>query len=343
MRHHDGKRWCATLCLAGMAFSATAQWHTTAEVQALYAAAREEGEVVVWGTAAREVQWIPQAFNAIFPGIQVKVLGDNTITTKAIAEARAGRHTVDVMVASLSQLIQINQRDMLQTIDWSLFDVPPGNVALDGRVGYTHNIVYTIAYNKHLVQARNVPTRWEQLLDPQYKGKMVANQFLLPRLVGTFALVWGEDRTTQFARDLRAQADVMLTNTPREPFLQSGERLYAVGEIDTFPRLWARDGIAVDYVIPEPVITAQFGVMVVKNAPHFAAARLMAGWMASPEGKRTREEAALQSDYLPTSKNPVAQRIYASGAQVLLDTPELSARRDAVIRQIAPIVLGQAR
>jgi len=340
---HQITTLCTALCLTGAACNATAQWHATAEVQALYAAAKQEGEVVVWGTAAREVEWIPQAFNAMFPGIQVKVLGDNTITTKAIAEARAGRRTVDVMVASLSQLIQVDQRDMLQTIDWSTFGVPASNVALNGRVGYTHNIVYTIVYNKNLVQPHEAPTSWAQLLDAKYKGKMVASQFLLPRMVGAMAMVWGEDKTIQFARDLRASADMMLTNAPREPFLQSGERLYAVGEIDTFPKLWAREGIPVDYVIPEPVITAQFGTMVVKDAPHASAARLMAGWMASREGKAIREQAALQSDYLPTSDNPVAQRMYAAGSQVLLDTPELSARRDGVIRQIAPIVLGQAR
>ena len=72
------------------ALAAHAQWSATPAVKALYEEAKKEGQVVVWGTAAREIDWLPKAFAAVFPGIDVKVMADNNITTKAIAEARAG-------------------------------------------------------------------------------------------------------------------------------------------------------------------------------------------------------------------------------------------------------------
>lgn len=333
----------ATLCLGSAAGGAFAQWQKTPEVQALYEAARKEGEVVVWGNAAREVDWLPKAFSEAFPGIQVKVMADDNITTKAIAEARAGRHSVDVISTSLSLVLQLDERKLLRKTDWQTFGVPATHSALDGRMGYTYNILYTLVYNKNRVKPEDLPKSWADLLDAKYKGKVVANQFLLPRMVGALALTWGEEKTVQFARDLRANADIMLTNAPREPFLQSGERLYAAGEIDSFPKLWARDGIPVDYVIPEPVVTAQIGVVVLDKAPHASAARLMAGWMASAEGRRVRERNTFQVDYTPGSDNPTARKIYASGAKVVLDTPEQVTQRDALMRRIAPIVSGQAR
>ncbi len=336
-------KWLAALCLGGTALGASAQWQNSPEIKALYEAAKKEGEVVVWGTAAREIDWLPKAFNATFPGIQVKLMADNTITTKAIAEARAGRHSVDLMSTSLSLVLQLDERKLIKQMDWQTFGVPATHTALDGRMGYTHNMAYTVAYNKDKVKPEDLPKNWADLLDPRYKGKVVANQFLLPRMVGALALAWGEEKTAQYARDLRANADIMQTNAPREPFLQSGERLYAAAEVDSFPKLWARDGIPVGYVIPEPVVTAQFGVVVMDKAPNPAAARLMAGWMASAEGKKEREKNVFQIDYLPGSDNPTAKRIHASGAQVILDTPELVAKRDELMRKIAPIVSGQAR
>lgn len=331
------------LCLASTTMIANAQWQSSAEIKALHEAAKKEGEVIVWGTAAREIDWLPKAFNAAFPGIEVKVMADNNITTRAIAEARANRHAVDLMSTSLSLVLKLEERKLLKTLDWATFGVGKTSTVLDGHMGYTHNMVYTVVYNKDKVKVTDVPKTWLDLLDPKYKGKMVANQFLLPRMVGTLGLVWGEEKTAQFARDLRANADIMQTNAPREPFLQSGERLYAVAEIDSFPKLWARDGLPVAYVIPEPVITAQFGVVVMDKAPHPAAARLMAGWMASTDGKREREKNAFQIEYLPTSDNPTAKRIHASGVQVVLDTPDLVERRDELMRKIAPLVSGQGR
>lgn len=333
----------AAALLVGASAPAQTTWQDSPEVKALHEAAKKEGAVVLWGTSAREIDWIPKAFAAAFPGVEVQTLADNNITTKAIAEARAGRNAVDVMVTSLSLVKALDERSLLKAMDWSKFGVPKGYTAYDNRMAFTHNMAYAIAYNKDKVKPQDVPQSWADLLDPKYKGKMVANQFLLPRMVGVLGLAWGEEKTVKFATDLRANADIMLTNAPRESFLQSGERLYAVAEVDSFPKLWARDGVPVAMVIPEPVVTAQFGVVVMDKAPHPAAAQLLAGWMASPDGKRERERAVFQVDYLPTSTDPVAKRIYASGAKVILDTPELLAERDALMRKIAPIVSGQTR
>lgn len=331
------------LGLGTAALCAHAQWSASPAVKALYEEAKKEGQVVVWGTSAREVDWLPKAFAAAFPGIAVTVLADNNITTKAIAEARAGRYSFDLMSTSLSLTLKLDERKLLAPVDWQMFGVDKSNTAFDGRMAYTHNIVYTVAYNKDKVKPADVPQHWSDLLDAKYKGKMVASSFLLPRMVGILGLAWGEDKTAQFARDLVARADIMQTNAPREPFLQSGERLYSVAEIDSFPKQWARDGVPVSFVIPEPVLMAQFGVLVMDKAPHPAAARLMAGWMASADGKREREKEVFQTDYLPTSTNETARRIHASGAKVVLDTPEQLAERDRMMAKIAPIVAGQSR
>ena len=92
---------------------ALAQWADTPKVKELYEAAKKEGQVIIWGTQRREVEWIPAAFGKVFPGIDVQFLGDNDIAVKAIAEARAGRHQVDVYQNSLTGTLPVVQRDLL--------------------------------------------------------------------------------------------------------------------------------------------------------------------------------------------------------------------------------------
>src|SRR4029079_7623808 len=123
-----------TLCLIAaiaIATPAAAQWKDSPEIKALYEAAKKEGRAIVWGTARAEVEWIPAAFNATFPGIEVQFLGDNDIATKAIAEARAGRHQIDVYWSSLTASLPVVQRALLGATDWTPFGITKANLGFD--------------------------------------------------------------------------------------------------------------------------------------------------------------------------------------------------------------------
>src|SRR5215510_11026593 len=159
---------CATATLATtlMAGAVSAQSLDHGRVDKLYAAAKQEGRVIIWGTQRREVEWIPAAFAKAFPGIEVQFLGDNDIAVKAIAEARAGRHQVDVFQNSLTGTLPVAQRDLLTGVDWSPFGIDKRNIAFDGRMAYTTNIAYTVAYNTKAVKEADLPKNWADILDP---------------------------------------------------------------------------------------------------------------------------------------------------------------------------------
>jgi iron(III) transport system substrate-binding protein len=327
----------------GVAPSAQAAWQDSPEVKKLYEAAKKEGKVIVWGTQRREVEWIPAAFGAMFPGIEVQVLGDNEIATRAISEARAGRHQVDVYWHSLTGTMPLVQRELLTANDWAPFGVVKENTAFDGKMGFTSNIVYTIVYNTKVLKEGDVPKTWTDVLDPRHKGKMTASMFLAPRFVGALGVAWGEDKALQYARDLREKTDILLTRAPRESLLQSGERVISVGEIDSQVRAWIAEGLPLAFIVPEPVIVGQFGASVVAKAPNPNAARLMAGYLASIDGKKAREKATFQSDYGPTSDNPLAKRLHGGGAQVVHDTVQIMAAKEALYPKAASILTGQAK
>jgi iron(III) transport system substrate-binding protein len=323
--------------------AAGAQSLDAPRVKELYAAAKREGQVIIWGTQRREVEWIPAAFAKMFPGIDVQFLGDNDIAVKAIAEARAGRHQVDVYQNSLTGTLPVVQRELLAVVDWSPFGFDSRNIVFDGKMATTSNIVYTVAYNNRLVQDADTPKNWIEILDERYKGKGASSTFLLPRLIGGLGLAWGDEKALQFARDIVAKMNLLLTRAPRESLLQSGERLYAFGEVDSLIRAVAAEGLPVGQVVPEPVVVGQFGVTIMKNAPHPNAARLLAGFLASAEGKAARLQATSQADYGPTSDNALAKRLHSGKLQVVWDRPDNMAAREALFGRAAAILTGQTR
>lgn len=320
--------------------SAEAAWQDSPEVKALYDKAKAEGQVMVWGTQQGEVDWIPKAFNAVFPGIDVQWVGDNDIATKAIAEARGGRHQIDVFWNSLTGATPVVQRDLIARTDWAPFGVLPANTTFDGRGAFTSNIAYALAFNSELVKKEDVPTRWDAMADPKFKGKLTASLFLLPRLSGALSLAWGMEKAQKFVRDL-AQNDILLTRAPREPIIHSGERLYGVGEVDNLVRRWGRSGLKIDFVRPEPVVLGTFVSTVMANAPHPNAARLLAGFLASADGKAARSNATFAEDYSSAGTSEFAKLVNSGTVQVVPDTPDNMAQRESAIRVLGPIVAGQ--
>jgi len=324
-----------------IATPAHADWAGSPEIKALYEKAKAEGKVHVWGTTAGAVDWVPKAFGAAFPGIDVQFHGENDITTKAISEARAGRNQVDVFLNSLTGILPLVQRDLAANVDWAALGAPKDVVAFNGRAAMTYNIAYTIAFNKNLVKAEDVPKTWEAMLDPAYKGKMVSSIFLMPRLVGGLSLVWGKDKAIQFARSMIGANDTMVTRAPREPVISSGERVYGIGEIDSQVMRWQQGSLPIEYVVPEPVVLGQFLVAVLAKAPNPNAARLLAGWILSPEGKAAQAKAVLINDYGPAGTGETAKKIQAKQIQVVFDTPDLMETRERAIAEMGPIISGQ--
>jgi iron(III) transport system substrate-binding protein len=96
-------------------------------------------------------------------------------------------------------------------------------------------------------------------------------------------------------------------------------------------------------VVPQPVVVGQFGATIMKNAPHPNAARLLAGFLASPEGKAARLQATSQADYGPTSDNEFAKALHSGAMQVVWDRPDNMAAREALFGRAAAILTGQSR
>ncbi len=321
---------------------AQTQWHDNPAVKQLYEAAKKESSVTVWSNATNVVDWIPAGFAKAFPGVEVKYLGDSDVGVKAVAEYRAGRFEVDVFMTSFTTGKPMVERNMYAKVDWSIFGTTGDNVTFDGRGALTDNLIYVVSYNKSLVKPGDLPKSWTDLLDPKYKDKMVGNAFTTPRLMGSLGMAWREDKMLEYSKALMNNG-LMVTRAPSQNLLQTGERLYAIGSFDSNTRLWASQGLPIDFVIPEPVIAVQFFTAVMEKAPHPNAARLLAGFLSSQEGKDAATAANFQRDYRKGAKDPLAREIWSSNKTMVFERMEDIPLRDSLINKASPIIAGQTR
>jgi ABC-type Fe3+ transport system substrate-binding protein len=323
--------------------SAVAQgaWHETPAIKALHDKAKAEGEVVIWGPVQSEVDWIQGEFAKRFPGITVKGTGDLQAATKLIAEARANRHSVDVWQNSLGGMLEVQKRGLFAKVDWPSLNIDEDRVLFAGEGLAVHNFIYSTLYAKDLVRSAELPKTWDELLDPKWKGRMVSQDFLFPRLMGFLALAWGEERTEKWGRAMIHDQKLLVVNSPRESFLKTGERVLAVGDSINQAYHYSDSGVPTGYTILEIVPAVQFMVSVMKEAPHPNAARLLAAWLATDEGLAVREKLVHGFSIRPGAKSKIADEIRQTKSKTILEDISTMAQRAEFYKKFSALARGQ--
>jgi iron(III) transport system substrate-binding protein len=283
------RQFCAAA--VGVAASGRAFAQTPPDWDAVIAAAKKEGVVTLYsglvGTAAKAVG---AAFQAKY-GIRVDVLEvrASELRERVRTESVANRVLVDTMWTSAVQTRQFAVDD--KTIQ--PFGAVPnlGNVSPELRELWTnpdmHVPVFTLRYgilvNTSIV--KSAPKKYADLLDPFYKGKILADDFRAEGGGNTFFTVTYEKLGEEFLRKLSAN-DVTFTRDQR-----GAERRVARGEyavylpflLNNWPPL---QGLPVQPIILEEGVTyTPFSGSLVRGAPHPNAGRLFIDFMISKEGQ----------------------------------------------------------
>ena len=235
------------ITLLGTTYVSAQEFRMSAAQRELYEKAKSEGEVTVWGPVSNEVDWIPAEFGKRFPGIVVKPNGDLQAATKIITEARAGRQTIDVWTTTIGNMLEVQKRGLLANVDWTPGRIKKDDIFFDGQGAATRNFVFTILYAKGKVEEKDLPNTWMDLLDLKWRGKLIATDFLAPRLMGFLALEWGPEKTEKWGRTLIGDQKMIITNAPVQNFLRSGERVIAVGNSVDQSFQFTAEGVATGF------------------------------------------------------------------------------------------------
>jgi iron(III) transport system substrate-binding protein len=297
-------------------------------VTQLYAAAKKEGTVVVWGPSDPVIYQRAQAvLDKQYPGIKIEHFESlpEPVVQRIIAETQAGKaSSVDIVQSgSLRALRPLIDRDLLAAYpgwekDFGLDAVYAGN-----RFVGNYNLALPIAFNSKMISPQDAPKRWEDLLDGKWKGrKILVEARLVPfAMLGT---EMGKGKAAEMVKQLLAQDPIIMQGgTTVVNALAGGQAPIAVGVYAYAVDKLKRKGAPVDWVpvSPLPMLTSALGVL--KTAPHPNAARFFAGWMGMRDGQKIIYEHSGQATLVgKNAYGPEAERLKAVGPKIILETDQ---------------------
>jgi ABC-type Fe3+ transport system substrate-binding protein len=185
--------------------------------------------------------------------------------------------------------------DILGMVSAGILNIHPRMVDPVNRNTVSANTIASVAvYNRKLIAEEKVPSKWEDFLKPEFKGrKFVAD--IRSSAVAALVPAWGLEATLAFARRLAQQEPAWVTGGTRAiTMLQAGE--FALGlavQSSSIKRIQAKDptGVAA-YKLVEPIPVRMVSRIdgVLRMAEHPYAALLWLEFHASAEGQKVLED-----------------------------------------------------
>lgn len=282
-------RACGVLAGAVMMASAASAQVSESEMEALAAAAREEGTMTFYTSSSEAtVAILVEAFQKEYPGINVNVLRlpSGALNTRYGNEVASSVYEADLFNSATTDLFEVHE-DWWQPMTEEL--IP--NLVHWPESARTKNYLHAsfsehgLVYNTELLQ--DPPTSWEDILDERYTGRCL---MIDPRTSPTFVSFYHLLRVSygdEFLVKLRGQ-----NCTFAAAGLPASQEVGAGGALIGFPVTVSQVnepkamGAPIDRVrpssgsdIPAHGIVQYYGVPV--NSSHPNAARLYLNWFLS--------------------------------------------------------------
>jgi len=247
--------------------------------------AKLEGALTIYTSLApTEARPMVEAFEKKY-GIKVELWRaiSERVIQRTVSEAKAGRHTVDV-VATNGPEMELLSREKILTPYFTphAADLPPAGIPkhrlwLPDRLQF-----FVVGFNTNLVKREELPKTLAGFTDPKWKGKL-GIEAGDAEWMATLFTKWGEKEAMAFFRKL----------SEMRPEVRKGHvllaQLVAAGEIPVGLTIYSanaetlkRKGAPIDWAPIEAVARPQ-GLGISRNAPHPAAALLYADFVLSAE------------------------------------------------------------
>jgi iron(III) transport system substrate-binding protein len=251
--------------------------------------ARAEGELVYYGTIPID-EFLPLArvFNSRYRALALQHYFSprQGILNRALTEARAGRHAVDVIQVDPSYGYQLLNENLVQPYVSSaqsrFFD---GTYDPNGSWYSMYHLTTALIYNTALVKPEQAPKNYEELLNPVWKGKMLFDPEA-GYILAAMEQAWGREKAIDYLSKLAKQdLSYRRGGTLTTQVVSSGE--YPIGiAINGETSAGVREkGAPLGFKVLSPKIVKPEGLFLAKNAPHPHATLLFAEWVLSEEAQ----------------------------------------------------------
>jgi len=288
-----GNRWAALSIVSGimagliMSLSTPVFGQTIDEIYKH--AVKEGGTLNFYGTLAQiNAEKILPVFEKRFPGIKINhvdVTADQ-LAVRAITEARGGKVLADVFQMSLENILQLHEQKL--TLEQVLPEASVYPANLKGSFWVAADLVIiTAAWNTNLVKKGDEPKQFDDLADPKWKGKLIAEPRDLELLMGLAGHKFKNDEQA-----INLIKKIAANNVEFHKGHSELAELLVAGQAAACLTCYAhhyppriKKGAPVGYMLTEGIATIN-ATALPKGAPHPNTGLLFARWSASEEGMK---------------------------------------------------------
>src|SRR5262245_40526806 len=245
--------------------------------QKLIEGAKKEGQVVLYSALIvnQMLRPLSAGFMKKYPFIKMTYYRADSeeLLAKLSAETRANNVVADVFEGSGGGEIAV-EAGFTQPFYTPALDIYP-KMYIDPKshLAPTRLSYFSVAYNTKQVAAGKVPKTYEDLLDPQWKGKMAwpyANTGRYLFMINLRA-AWGEQRAMAYIRKLAEQKIINFASGSARTLVDrliAGEYPISINIYAHHPLISAGKGAPVNSQLMDPVPSAAGSLAVLKGAKH---------------------------------------------------------------------------
>jgi iron(III) transport system substrate-binding protein len=241
------------LLFAWLALFAT-DWAFPQDAKLIEAAKKEGGKVIVYTSMET---FTADAIKAAFEkktGLQMEYWrgGSTEVLDRSLAEFRVGKPVFDIVAMTGDHMQLLANEGVFVKYESPSFRGFAKD-AIDPNLGARYrNVLYGVIYNKAGIKASDAPKTLEDVVKPEYRGKLVmphpVNHTLTTQWLASLDKIMSKARAEKFIRDLAAVKPIFVESiVPAADRVGTGETPIGI----TFPRFvstYNKQGANLDYV-----------------------------------------------------------------------------------------------
>ncbi len=219
------------------------------------AAKKEGGRVVIYGSIENDTMDLVAAALKKKTGLETEYwrAAANKVTDRVVNESRTGRPLYDVVLTTKSTMQLIQKDGFLAKYDSPSARAFPKEV-IDPNLGPTYrNTIIGIVYHAGIIKPADAPKSLEDLVKPQYKGKVVvpdASQHTTTAqwMASLHKVMGSKEKADKFIRDLAATKPLLVESlTPAGERITTGEAPIGIAFLKNVV-FYGKKGVPLDYV-----------------------------------------------------------------------------------------------
>lgn len=257
------------------------------------AAKKEGGKVMVYGSLENDTMDMIAAAFKKKTGLETEYwrAAANKVTDRVANESRTGRPLYDVVLTTESTMQLIQKDGFLAKYNSPSARAFPKEV-IDPNLGPRYRIaVIGIVYNTEIIKPADAPKSLEDLLKPQYKGKVVVpdpsqHTSTAQWLASLHKVMGGKEKADKFIRDLAATKPILVESlTPAGERITTGETPIGVAFLKNVI-FYGKKGVPLDYVRLGKFMGDGHTITLGAKAPHPNAGKAFIDFFLGEEGLR---------------------------------------------------------